>query len=185
MIPDEKTAKMLWDTYDLPHYKRIHCAMVAKVAQILAQKIQFQSLIHHSTMHINEQLLYAASLLHDIDKNVEKQKGEHHPDAGVRILKEGGMDDVAEVIRTHPLHTIIYPSAEPKTIEQQILFIADKMTKQTCIGLEARFNLWRQEDMDADSQEILVQSYPKVLALRDTLLEQAGISENELISLTK
>lgn len=149
--------------------------MVAKVALILAQK----------NNAVNEQLLYAAALLHDIDKNIQKLKGERHPDAGVRVLEQEGMNEVAEVIRTHPLHMILDEKAGPRTIEQQLLFIADKMTKQNFIGLEKRFQLWRTEDKDEISQRILEASYPKVIALRDEILGTAGITEEDIAKLVK
>jgi putative nucleotidyltransferase with HDIG domain len=181
MIPDEKAIKGLWDTYHLPPNKRMHCEIVGKVALALARKLKFQN----PSLKINEQLLYAAALLHDIDKNIGKLEGECHPDAGVRILKKEGMDEVAETIRTHPLHMILDENAAPKTIEQQLLFIADKMTKQDFIGLEKRFQLWRTEDKDEISRKVLDASYPKVIALRDEIFRHAGITEEELAKLIK
>ena len=181
MIPDDENIPMLWDKYKLPPYKRIHCAMVRKIAVRIAKAINKKNPNHP----VNEGILNASALLHDIDKNIEKLPGEHHPDAGVRILREEGMDEVAEVIRTHPLHMICQDSTAPETIEQQILFIADKMTKQDVIGMEKRFELWRHEDTDERSQHVLEQSYPKVLRLRDDILWKAGMTEEQLINLMK
>jgi len=181
MIPNEKTIKALWDTYHLPPNKRMHCEMVGKVALMLVKKLKQQD----ATSIIDENLLLTAILLHDIDKNIEKLPGERHPDAGVRILKKEGMDEVAEVIRTHPLHMICKDDTAPKTIEQQLLFLADKMTKYECVGINKRFLMWKKEDYDEESQAILDVAYPKVLKLRDEILGSAGISEEELIRLTK
>ena len=177
MIPDEKTVKGLWDRYHLPPYKRIHCETVGKVALMIAKMTRGEK--------VNEHLLVASALLHDIDKNIEKLAGEQHPDTGVRVLKQEGMDEVAEVIRTHPLHMICDSNQAFWTIEQKILFLADKMTKQNIIGLEKRFGLWRSEDDDDASHRILDASYPKVVALRDEILQLAGITEEELILLMK
>jgi len=181
MIPDKKGIKALWDTYELPQYKRIHCDMVGKIALCIARKINKKRL----GVSVNEQLLVAAALLHDIDKTIKKLPGEHHPDAGVRILEKEGMSEVAEIVRTHPLHMICDEKKGPKTIEQQILFIADKMTKQECIGLDKRFLLWKNEDKEEIAQNILNESYPKVIALRDAILKKAGITEEELAFLIK
>lgn len=181
MIPDDKTINALWDTYQLPSYKRIHCDMVKKVALTIARRINEK----HSGILINEHLLTAAALLHDIDKNIEKLPGEHHPDPGVRILKQGHLDEVADIIRTHPLHMILDDKTAPKTMEQQVLFIADKMTKQEVISVQKRFQLWRTEDRDEISRNVLDKSYPKVIALRDEIFRHAGITEEELIKLIK
>ncbi|MBI4066383.1 HDIG domain-containing protein, partial [Candidatus Gottesmanbacteria bacterium] len=93
MIPAEDQVMQLWDKYDLPEGKRRHVKLVANVARLLATKLK-----------INEPLLTAGALLHDIDKNVPKLPGERHPDAGVRILQEEGMGEVASLVKTHPLH---------------------------------------------------------------------------------
>jgi putative nucleotidyltransferase with HDIG domain len=178
MIPDEKEIETLWKRYHLPPNKRIHCEAVANVAMTITKHM-------NAVMPVNEQLLLAAALLHDIDKNIEKFPGEKHPDAVVRILKKEGMDEVAEVIRTHPLHMICNENTAPKTIEQQLLFLADKMTKRECVGINKRFLMWKKEDYDEESQAILDVAYPKVLKLRDEILRSAGISEEELIRLTK
>jgi len=175
----EKNVKKLWDKYDLPFKKRLHCQKVVEVALYIAKKLRGKE------VKIDEQLLSAAALLHDIDKNIEKLPGEHHPDAGVRVLKQEGMDEVAEVIRTHPLHMILDVKNPPKTIEQKILFLSDKMTRYECIGIEKRFLIWKKEDYNEESQAILDTSYPKVIALRDEILGNAGITEEELITLMK
>ena len=181
MIPDEKTVKRMWDKYHLPLDKKIHCEMVRKVVLYIARKINEKNFDYR----VNEHLLISSALLHDIDKNIDKLPGECHPDAGVRILKLEGMDEVAEMIRTHPLHMICDSNQAFWTIEQKILFLADKMTKQNIIGLEKRFGLWRSEDDDDASHRILDASYPKVVALRDEILQLAGITEEELILLMK
>ena len=181
MIPDVKTSKELWDKYELPLQKRIHVEMVGKVALILAKKWKERD----TTIAIDENLLLNSALLHDIDKNIKKLPGEHHPDAGMRILKKEGMDEIAEVIRTHPLHMICSENTAPKTIEQRLLFLADKMTKYECIGIDKRFLIWKEDDCDEESQVILGTAYPKVVKLRDEILKSAGITEEDLIQLVK
>ena len=109
MIPSEEEAKKLWDKYKLPKEKRIHVALVAKVAMEFAKKIP-----------VNRKLLLAAALLHDIDKAAMKLPGERHPDTAVRILLEEGMDEVAALVRTHPLHAILDPRIAPSTIEEKL-----------------------------------------------------------------
>jgi len=178
MIPDEKTIQGIWDKYSFPFQKQIHAEMVANVALQIARKCKE----HGAAVQIDEHLLEASALLHDIDKNIEKLPGEIHPDAGVRILKKEGMDEIAEVIRTHPLHMILREDTAPKTIEQKILFLADKMTKFKFIGVDKRFELWEKEDCQ-EAKEVLKRSYPKVIALRDEVFKYAGITEEELAKL--
>lgn len=161
MIPSEEQCRKLWEKYQLPEGKRRHVILVAKTAEFLATKSQSSNV----KCQINFALLKAAALLHDIDKNIPKLPGERHPDAGVRILNEEGMWEVAHLVKTHPLHAIVDPLISPKTLEEKILFLADKMVKHEVIGVDARFRLWNDEYLPAAEQEILDAAYPKVKEL--------------------
>ncbi len=154
MIPTEEQARALWDKYQLPEYKRNHVILVAKVAKFFATKF-----------NVNEKLLIAGALLHDIDKNAAKRLGEQHPDTAVRILKEEGMAEVADLVTTHPLHAILDATISPKTWEEKLLFLSDKMVKHEIITVDERFALWRAEDLPQEAYDLLNQTYPKVKEL--------------------
>jgi len=170
MIPNEVQAKVLWEKYQVPASKRIHLGLVAKVAMVLATKIQ-----------VNKKLLLAAALLHDIDKAAPKFPGERHPDAAVRILREEGMGEVADVVRSHPLHAILDPAISPKTREQKILYLSDKMVKYDIVGVDQRFALWRDEHLPVEEQKILDASYPKVKELEQEVFRLARISPDDIL----
>lgn len=172
MIPTEEQAQALWEKYGLPEKKRRHVGLVAKVAQYMATQCQMQN----AKCQINEKLLIVAALLHDIDKNVGKLPGEKHPDAAVRILREEGMEEVAEVVKTHSVHAILDPSIAPKTIEEKLLFLADKMVKQEFIGVDARFAQWNDEGLPAEEVAMLARCYPRV---KDLEREIAGLMREE------
>jgi putative nucleotidyltransferase with HDIG domain len=170
MIPTEVQAKKLWDTYGLPEQKRIHVTLVARVAMFFASKIQ-----------VNARVLLAAALLHDIDKGAQKLPGERHPDTAVRILRKEGMEEVADVVLTHPLHTILDPSVSPKTLEQKLLYLADKMVKYDIVGVDKRFALWNDEHLPPKEQAILDASYPKVKDLEQEVFKLARISLDDIL----
>lgn len=172
MIPTDEQIKALWDKYKLPDQKRIHVALVARVAMLLAAKFQ-----------VNEKLLHAAALLHDIDKAIPKLPGERHPDTGVRILKEEGMDEIAELVKTHPLHAILDSKISPKTLEEKILYVSDKMVKYDIVGVDQRFALWRAEKLPPDAIRILDQTYEEVKRLEQEILSRAGLTREEVIKL--
>lgn len=176
MIPTEEQAKQLWDKYNLPEQKRIHVTFVARVAKFLAQKCQMMN----DECRINEKLLLAAALLHDIDKVVPKLPGEQHPDAGVRILREEGMEEVADLIKTHPLHAILDPRLVPKTWEEKFLYLSDKMCKYEIITVDQRFKLWNDEHLPPDQQQILDRCYPKVKQLEEEILTRFGIKPEQV-----
>lgn len=161
MTPTEEEAKKLWDKYNLPEYKRQHVALVTKVAKFLAEQLT----INHKQLTINIPVLSAGALLHDIDKNATKLPGERHPDTAVRILKEEGMDEIAALVKTHPLHAILDPVIAPKTIEEKLLFLSDKMVKLEIITVDERFDLWRSENLPDKEKKLFEESYPKVKEL--------------------
>lgn len=165
MIPSEEQAKALWDTYNLPEQKRIHVALVAKVAMFLASRFQ-----------VNEKLLLAAALLHDIDKNIPSLPGERHPDTAVRILTEEGMQEVADIVKTHPLHAILDPAISPKTLEEKILYLSDKMVKYDIVGVDGRFALWRGEKLPLDAINIVNQAYIEVKRLEQEIFSRASVT---------
>lgn len=173
MIPNEHQCRQLWEKYGLSERKRKHVELVAKVARFFAQQIN-----NVTNLPINQSLLSAAALLHDIDKNVEKLPGERHPDAGVRILTEEGMEEVAALVATHSLHTIL--TGLPKTWEEKLLFLADKMVKDDVIGVDARFALWNDEYLPDDEQQILNAAYPKVKELESEIAKACGIKPEQL-----
>src|SRR3989344_9501492 len=161
MIPTENQCKQLWEKYNFPEYKRRHVALVARVARFLANKLT----INNSQASINYTLLVAGALLHDIDKNIPKKVGEQHPDTAVRILKEEGMEEVAELVKTHSLHTILDPSISPKTWEEKLLYLADKMCKYEVVGVDGRFALWRAGQLPKKTNDHLVACFPTGEAL--------------------
>jgi putative nucleotidyltransferase with HDIG domain len=181
MIPNEKQCYDLWDKYKLPPEKRIHCRLVAKVALKIADKCK----MYNVQCTMNVELLQAAALLHDIDKKIEKIPGEQHPDAGVRILIQEGMGEVAALVKNHPLHCILDPKTVPQMLEEKILFLADKMVKYEIIGVDKRFQLWQAEDMTLDVNKILDLSYPKVKELSTEILDLIKMTETELIASLK
>ena len=173
MIPTVDEAKKLWDTYSLPKEKRVHVTLVARVALYLAAKLQ--------DIAIDVKLLEAAALLHDIDKAVPALPGERHPDAAVRVLRAEGYGVVADVVATHPLHTILDGAISPKTWEQKLLYLADKMVKYDIVGVDRRFALWNNEHLPPDAQKILDTAYPKVKELEQEVFNVSGITLNDVV----
>lgn len=179
MIPTEEQAKKLWDKYHLPEKKRLHVTLVARVAMFLAKQLTKRN--GHET--INNKLLHAAALLHDIDKAAVKRPGERHPDTAVRILTDEGMPEVALVVAKHSLHSILDQVDFPKTWEEKLLYFADKMVKYEVITVDKRFALWRKEDLSPDAVSILDASYPLVKNMEKEIVDLLGIDPTAVAKL--
>jgi uncharacterized protein len=181
MIPSEQQAKELWKKYSVPPDKQKHLFFVAATAKYLAEHL----MRHSPAIVINIPLVVAAALLHDIDKNVLKLSGENHPDAGVRVLKEEGMEEVAELIKNHPLHLILDSATAPKSWEEKVLFLSDKMVKYEIISVDKRFDLWRNEPLSEEGRLQLEMAYPKVKALEKEIFSASGMTQQELTELAR
>ena len=171
MIPSRTQCYPLWDTYNLPEKKRIHCELISKVAYFLGKELITKGI----KVHLD--LLTASCLLHDIDKAVEKIPGSRHPDTAVRILKEQNLPEVAEVVRTHSLHCILDPKTAPVTWEQKVLYLVDKMVKQELIGVDARFALWYAENLPPQAKAELDASLSLVKKLEMEIFTVTGITD--------
>jgi putative nucleotidyltransferase with HDIG domain len=180
MIPTPTEAKTLWQIYDLPTQKQRHVSIVAEVSRILAEHVE-QAL----GICIQKDLLYVGALLHDIDKNIPKREGEQHPDAAVRVLREAGMNEVAVLVKTHPLHAILDASIAPTTWEEKILFLADKMTKYDVISVDERFTLWRSEPLSLVEKELLEKAYPKVKELEQEIMTVIDSTPENMINICR
>jgi len=174
MIPTKQQVRALWDTHRLPEEKRTHCTLVAGLAVGFAR-----ALMHREHCAVDIPLLEAAALLHDIDKAVPRLPGERHPDTAVRILREAGMGEVADVVRRHPLHAVLHADIMPTSTEEQLLYLSDKMVKNDIITVDKRFELWRDENLPPDAVAVLDAAYPEVKALEREYLRRAGIKAED------
>lgn len=176
MIPTREQCLKLFDRFNLPSQKRIHVEEVTKLAMYMASKLK----IKNEKCKINTNLIEAAALLHDIDKNIKRREGERHPDTAVRILNELGFTEVAEVVRHHSLHAILNPELTPKTWEEKIVYLADKMTKYEIIGVEHRFKLWYGERLPSPAVVELNNALPKVKELEKEIFTACGITFTDI-----
>jgi len=175
MIPTPDQCRKLFDRFNLPSVKRIHVTEVARVAVFLAQKLKAAG------EDVNVALVEAAALLHDIDKAVPKKAGERHPDTGVRLLTDLGLTEVATIVRSHSVHSILDEAARPKSWEAKCVYLADKMVKHELVGIEHRFDLWFREDLPPQAVDELTASLPKVMALEQELYQCAKITYKDVV----
>lgn len=155
MIPSQNRCFELLKKYNFPASKLCHVTLVSDVAKFLGVKLKKKK----PKLKINVSLLVAAGLLHDIDKNIPRLFGERHPVSGARILKEEGYDEVADVVLKHDIEAFLDPERHPKTWEEKVLALADKMVKDEIITVDARYKLWYDENFPGQ-KEILDATYP-------------------------
>ena len=87
---------------------------------------------------------------------------------------------MAQVVKKHSLHTILDPDNHPKTWEEKLVFLADKIVKFEIIGVDHRFALWRRENLPPQAKEELVKAYPKVKLLEQEIFQICEVSFDDI-----
>lgn len=166
----------------LPPHIADHCETVARVCDALSV-----DLLHRGIL-VRPELLRQAARLHDLlrfidflahaqtthvtsnqeDETVrdalrEHFKGQHHEEACASFLRERGYEALASVIAVHGVHT---PTTVRKTIEQQLLYYADKRAAlDTIVTLEGRV------------QDFIERHGPSASDLGQIMLKEAKVIE--------
>ncbi|MEW9122297.1 MAG: DVU_1551 family NTP transferase [Thermotaleaceae bacterium] len=124
--PSRKECYAILNLCNVPEPVVRHCIKVAKVSMNILSKFKYAGYV------LNEDVLEAAALLHDIAKPKK-----NHAQEGAMILKEIGYEHVGDIIVTH---TDIVVYEDEKITENEILYLADKLVKEEqCMLLEERF----------------------------------------------
>ncbi len=140
-IPSRQQAfELLW-AHNVPQNIIRHSIAVSRVAMEVAEKLKSKG------KKVDLELLDRACILHDIGKMEGIATGGPHELIGSEIVKKHEFRELSEIIRKHPLHYILDKKNAPKTIEEKILFYADKrvmhhkivLLKQRLADLEKRY----------------------------------------------
>ncbi len=107
--------------------------------------IQNCKLILRTEPKANEQIVLTAALLHDIGRVKENlSKGKCHAKVGAKMSKkilaghhwpDEYIDDICQIIRRHRFRA----GAPPETLEQQIVYDADKLDSLGAVGVGRAF----------------------------------------------
>jgi len=130
IIPSKKECIEILKQNKTPSNVIGHSKAVCRFAENLATKLEKKGI------KINKELVIAGSLLHDIQK-IE----EDHVVAGAKLINELGFPEVANVARKHGLTYIGEEKHHPITIEEKIVFYADKRVRgNKVVSLKERFD---------------------------------------------
>jgi CTP:molybdopterin cytidylyltransferase MocA len=125
-IPGQAQCTKLLDEAGVAGPIRNHCCLVASVA------CQLVRLLNNAGADLDEKLVGAAALLHDI-----RRSEKNHALAGAIYLRTCGYARVADIVAAH----IDIESAEGESpTEAEIVYLADKLVMgQCCVPLKERF----------------------------------------------
>jgi len=148
-------AHQLHDEFCTPTHVRAHCLQVARISELLAQKLM------QNGEKVDPELAWIGGMIHDFVRVVDfdpfdptmgtpedqvvwqalrqKYKGKHHGDAGGEILKERGEELLAKILERHKFRVIGTPEG-PQTWEEKLVYYADKrVAHDQIVSFEERF----------------------------------------------
>jgi putative nucleotidyltransferase with HDIG domain len=86
-------------------------------------------------------LVHRAAYLHDIGKMMHDETCQHHGESGAKLLKEKGFPELATIVEKHPLLCLQDEIQRPQTIEEILVYLADKYAEGSrIVPLEERLN---------------------------------------------
>jgi len=117
-IPSRDECYQLIREMNMLEHIAVHSLQVSRVAALLASGLRKRG------NGLNEKLVQASALLHDITKARSFKTGELHSDTGCRYLTDRGYPEVGDIVRQHVRLDVYFESDSPT--EAEIVNYADK-----------------------------------------------------------
>mgnify|MGYP001181867715 FL=1 len=167
-IPVPEECRAAWDLFQVSEETRAHCALVARVAGLLAFEL------NRVGACLNQVLIEAAGLLHDIARQQP-----NHAAAGARLLEELGFPEVAKIVEQHMDHDL----RDAPLDETDLVYLADKcVSGDKVVLLEERFeHAGRRFSGNPEAAAAVSKRLKVAEALRKRFENAAGISLERLL----
>jgi putative hydrolase of the HAD superfamily len=134
--------------------------------------------------NVDPLLVHRGGLLHDLAKlkhlDRPPEQRMHHGELGARMLADLGQPELAEITRRHPLFCLTQDALYPRTWEQKLVHLADKLIEGSrLVPLEERIAALRiRYAMD---EARIIASLPALLALQGEVCAAIQLTEQDLI----
>jgi HAD superfamily hydrolase (TIGR01662 family) len=155
----------------------MHIQLVAALAYQMALWLRAGGLT------INSLLAHRGGLLHDLAKlsakRVENQ-GANHAVLAAKILNERGLPELAEIARRHQLGNLNDPALAPRTWEEKLVNLADKLAEgPRLVTPQERLNDLQQRY--PHDQKLILDSAPAVQNLLSEVSDHLNLSPDQLL----
>lgn len=131
-VPDADVARRILADAELPDGIVIHSEGVARVAVAAA------ALLAEARIPIDGALVYAAALLHDIDKVAIRRSGGQHGVIGALMLEAEGYPELAMPVASHPVTALVDEERFPRGWPSVVVAIADRHVAQHFMTIDER-----------------------------------------------
>ncbi len=126
----EERAVRSFSRYAYPEWLRIHSLLVGRVALFLA--------VEHG-LRVDPDRVGLAAYLHDIGRSpLLEGDARDHGELSALILCAEGLSECAELARRHPVYAVLDPRSAPRTLEEQLVYYADRRAGMAVLPLDER-----------------------------------------------
>lgn len=126
----EALAEELYRRYAYPEWLRRHSLLVGRIGAVLA------------TAHpgpLDRMTVILASYLHDVGRSpLLAGDPREHNEVSADVLVREGLAACAEPARRHAVYAVLEPSTMPTTLEEKIVYVADRRGGMSVETLEER-----------------------------------------------
>lgn len=126
----EEKVDRSFSRYAYPEWLRIHSRIVGRIALLLA--------LEHGPP-VRPDTVGLAAYLHDIGRSplLEGDPREHN-ELSALILCAEGLPECAELARRHPVYAVLDPRIAPRTLEERLVYYADRRGGMAVLPLDER-----------------------------------------------
>ena len=114
-------AERFYDRYAYPDWLRAHSRLVGAIGAVLARACAAAG------DRLDEDAVALAAFLHDIGRSpLLAGDPREHNELSALILAAEGLPSCVEPARRHAIYTVLDPATAPRTIEEKLVYIADR-----------------------------------------------------------
>jgi HD superfamily phosphodiesterase len=115
------TAERFFERYAFPYWLRDHSRLVGAIGAALA------SARVSAGDSVDVESVTLAAFLHDIGRSpLVAGDAREHNDLSALILAAEGLPQCVEPARRHAIYTVLDPATAPRTLEEKIVYVADR-----------------------------------------------------------
>jgi len=164
------------EKYKTPKKIINHSLGVYRVSKLLVERLGKEG------FKIEKQAVLAAAILHDVDKIYTKKEPQKHGIFAETILKPEKINKkVLRIIKNHTASIILEKNFYKSSLEDKLVYYADKIFEQKICSLEKRIRNWKiRSNLDVLKAEKLLNKMKK---LEKEILQKANITFTELENL--
>lgn len=166
----EAAAEGYFRRYAYPDWLRHHSRLVGRIATLLAERC---------APPVDVRSVRLAGYLHDIGRGpLLAGDPREHNDLSALVLAAEGLGECAEMARRHPVYAVLDPGTAPRTLEERIVYYADRRGGMEVLPMEERISeTARRHPRYAEGIE---RSRPAARAIERELFEHVSMRPEDL-----